>query len=48
MLRIEFPQGREQGNSRDNIRKVGGGGMEIIIKIYFQFWRGSEKTFGIC
>lgn len=26
MLRIEFPQGREQGNSRDNIKKVGGGG----------------------
>lgn len=41
MLRIEFPQGQGKGNSRDNIRKVGGG-EEIIIKIYFS-GEGAKK-----
>lgn len=47
MLRIEFPQGPEQGNSRDNIRKVGGGNYANeflhLSKFIFNSGEGAKK-----
>lgn len=51
MLRIEFPQGRRQGNSRDNKRKVGGENYANEFLHLSKFIFNSEereKTFGIC